>query len=125
MSDPIVYMWPKESEFNKYCELLTKSIENKGLHVEHYDRKNMLKPVKGDIVHMHWPSYSYQASAFPLTVFKSLLYAGLLLYFRVRGVRLFWTVHNIWPHSTGKTKWDYWMRKYILAVCHKGFVMSK
>lgn len=125
MSNPIVYMWPKVSEFNKYCELLTKSIENKGLQVEHYDRRSMFAPAKGDIVHMHWPSYSYQASVFPLTIIKSLLYAGLLLYFKVRGVRLFWTVHNIWPHATGKSKWDYWMRKYVLLLCNKGFVMSE
>lgn len=125
MGKPTVYMWPKVSPYNKYTELLTKSVEDYGLHVEHYDKRNMLKPAKGDIVHMHWPSYSYQASSFPLTIVKSFMYAALLLFFRLRGVRLFWTVHNIWPHSTGKTKWDYWMRKYILAVCNKGFVLSE
>lgn len=125
MSNPTVYMWPKVSEFNKYSELLTKSIEDNGLHVEHYDTKNTLKPAKGDIVHMHWPSYSYQASIFPLTIVKSLMFAALLLFLKVRGVRLFWTVHNLWPHSTGKTKWDYMMRKFILSVCNKGFVMSE
>lgn len=125
MGKPTVYMWPKVSPYNKYSELLTKSIEDNGLHVEHYDKRNALKPAKGDIVHMHWPSYSYQASSFPLTVVKSIMYAALLLFFKLRGVRLFWTVHNIWPHSTGKTKWDRWMRKYILAVCNKGFVLSE
>ncbi|MFD1957714.1 glycosyltransferase family 4 protein [Paenibacillus thailandensis] len=125
MGKPTVYMWPKFSPDNKYSELLTRSVEDNGLHVEHYDKRNALKPAKGDIVHMHWPSYSYQASSFPLTIVKSLLYAALLLFFKLRGVRLFWTVHNIWPHSTGKTKWDYLMRKYILAVCNKGFVLSE
>lgn len=125
MSNPTVYMWPKASPHNKYSELLTKSIEHNGLQVEHYDKKNVLKPSKGDIVHMHWPSYSYQASNFPLTLVKSLLFAGFLLLLKARGVRLFWTVHNVWPHSTGKSKWDYAMRRFILSVCNKGFVMSE
>jgi beta-1,4-mannosyltransferase len=124
MSKPTVYMWPKASPHNKYSELLTKSIEQNGLHVEHYDRAAMLKPGKGDIVHLHWPSYSYQASVFALTIVKSLLFASLLLFFRCKGVRLFWTVHNVWPHS-GKTRWDYLMRKFILIVCHRAFVLSE
>ncbi|MHA6480435.1 glycosyltransferase family 4 protein [Paenibacillus sp. strain BS8-2] len=125
MSNPTVYMWPKASPHNKYSELLTKSIEAGGLQVEHYDKRNTLKPSKGDIVHMHWPSYSYQASSFPLTIVKSLFFAGLLLFLKSRGVRLFWTVHNVWPHSTGKSKWDYRMRRFILSVCNRGFVMSE
>ncbi|WP_199618150.1 glycosyltransferase family 4 protein [Paenibacillus alkalitolerans] len=124
MSKPTVYMWPKYSPDNKYSELLTRSIERNGLHVEHYDRAAMFKPGKGDIVHMHWPSNSYTASFFALTIVKSLFFALLLLYFRCKGVRLFWTVHNVWPHS-GKTRWDYVMRKFILTVCHRAFVLSE
>lgn len=125
MKSPTVYMWPKMSEFNKYSELLTRSIEDNGLHVEHYDKKTTWKPAGGDIIHMHWPSYSYQASSFPLTVVKSLLFMALLLFMKLKGVRIFWTVHNIWPHSTGKTKWDGFMRRFILSVCDKSFVMSE
>ncbi|UVI29124.1 glycosyltransferase family 4 protein [Paenibacillus spongiae] len=124
MGKPTVYMWPKWSPHNKYSELLTRSIEQNGLQVEHYDREAMFKPRRGDIVHLHWPSNSYTSSVFALTIAKSLFFALLLLYFRCRGVRLFWTVHNVWPH-TGKTRWDRLMRKYILTVCHEAFVLSE
>ncbi|WP_274650372.1 glycosyltransferase family 4 protein [Paenibacillus humicola] len=124
MRNPTIYMSPKFSPDNKYSELLTRSIERAGLRVEHYDKKAMLKPSRGDIVHLHWPSNSYRASVFPLTVVKSALFALLLLYYRLLGVRLFWTVHNVWPHS-GKSRWDYVMRKLILTVCHQAFVLSE
>ncbi|SFI28257.1 Glycosyltransferase involved in cell wall bisynthesis [Paenibacillus sp. UNC496MF] len=124
MGNPTVYMWPKHSPDNKYSELLTRSIERNGLTVEHYDQKAAFKPRRGDIVHMHWPSNSYTASAFPLTMVKSVFFALLLLFYRARGIRLFWTVHNVWPHS-GKTRWDRVMRKFILSVCQKGFVLSE
>jgi glycosyltransferase involved in cell wall biosynthesis len=93
------------------------------MSVAHYDRSAAFKPRRGDIVHLHWPSNSYQAPVFALTVAKSLAFAALLLYYRVRGVRLFWTVHNIWPHA-GKTRWDYVMRKFLLTVCHRAFALS-
>ncbi|NBD23601.1 glycosyltransferase family 4 protein [Paenibacillus glycinis] len=124
MGKPTVYMWPKSSPHNKYSELLTRSIERNGLRVEHYDRAAMFKPRRGDIVHLHWPSNSYTASVFALTIVKSLFFALLLLHYRCLGVRLFWTVHNVWPHD-GKTRWDRLMRKYILTVCHRGFVLSE
>ncbi len=117
-------MWPKTSPHNKYSELLTGSIERSGLRVVHYDRSAAFKPRRGDIVHMHWPHNSYRSRLLPLTLVKSVLFAALLLNFRVRGVRLFWTVHNVWPHS-GKTRWDFVMRKIILLACHRAFVLSE
>lgn len=124
MRNPKVYMWPKTNPHNKYSELLTGSIERSGLRVEHYDRSAAFKPRRGDIVHMHWPHNSYRSRVLPLTIVKSISFAALLFYFRIIGVRLFWTVHNVWPH-TGKTRWDFVMRKLILLACHRAFVLSE
>ncbi|MFD1957520.1 hypothetical protein ACFSL6_25965 [Paenibacillus thailandensis] len=74
---------------------------------------------------MHWPSYSYQASSFPLTIVKSLLYAALLLFFKLRRRSAFLDGAQHMAAFDRKTKWDYLMRKYILAVCNKGFVLSE
>jgi glycosyltransferase involved in cell wall biosynthesis len=123
MSETTVYMWPKISPHNKYTELLSRSIERRGVKVAHYDRKTMLKPGKGDIVHMHWPSYTYRASAFPLTLAKSLFFMLLLQAYKRRGVRLFWTIHNIWPHD-GRSRWDTFMRRRLLRLCDSAFVLS-
>ncbi|MBB6735115.1 glycosyltransferase family 4 protein [Cohnella zeiphila] len=123
MSEKTVYMWPKISPHNKYTELLSRSIERRGLRVAHYDRKAMFKPGKGDIVHMHWPSYTYQASVFPLTLAKSLFFMALLYAYKSRGVRLYWTIHNIWPHN-GKSRWDALMRRRLLRLCDSAFVLS-
>ena len=121
---PTVYMSPKTSPHNKYNELLARSIERRGLQVEHYDRSAVWRPGRRDIVHFHWPSYTYRGPVFALTLVKSLLFASLLVFYRMRGVKLFWTVHNIWPH-TGRTRWDYLMRKFLLAICHRAFALSE
>lgn len=124
MSEPTVYMWPRTNPHNKYTELLARSLERRGLRVEHYARGSQFKPRRGDIVHIHWPSYTYQASMFPLTVAKSLFFMLLLVYYKVMGVRLFWTIHNIWPH-TGRSRWDLLVRKRLLGLCDAAFALSE
>src|SRR5690606_23805506 len=103
LRNPTVYMWPKRSPHNKYSELLSGAIERGGFRVVHYDRSTAFRPRRGDIVHLHWPHNSYRGRNLPLTLAKSLSFAALLLYYWIIGVRLFWTVHNVWPH-TGKTR---------------------
>ncbi|MFC5703855.1 glycosyltransferase family 4 protein [Cohnella faecalis] len=124
MSEPTVYMWPKDNPHNKYTALLARSIERRGQRVVHYGRRSLFKPGRGDIVHLHWPSYTYQGSVFPITVAKSLFFMVLLIVYKGMGVRLFWTIHNIWPH-TGKTRWDSFMRKRLLSLCDSAFVLSE
>lgn len=124
LRNPTVYMWPKRSPHNKYSELLSGAIERGGFRVVHYDRSTAFRPRRGDIVHLHWPHNSYRGRNLPLTLAKSLSFAALLLYYWIIGVRLFWTVHNVWPH-TGKTRWDYAMRKFILLACRRAFVLSE
>lgn len=124
MSAPTVYMWPKTSPHNKYSELLSGSVERQGLRVEHYAKGSLLKPRRGDIVHIHWPSYTYRASSFPLTVAKSLFFLTLLYGYKGMGVRLYWTVHNIWPHE-GRGRWDRFMRRRLLKLCDAAFALSE
>ncbi|WP_217595578.1 glycosyltransferase family 4 protein [Cohnella sp. GbtcB17] len=124
MSEPTVYMWPKTNPHNKYTDLLARSLERRGLRVEHYAKGSQFKPRRGDIVHIHWPSYTYQASIFPLTVVKSLFFISLLYWYKFLGVRLFWTIHNIWPHK-GKSRWDFFVRKRLLSLCDAAFVLSE
>ncbi|MCM3135338.1 glycosyltransferase [Paenibacillus polysaccharolyticus] len=125
MENPTVYMLPKMIENNKFNELLSGSIENKGWEVKQFTKKNLLRLKKNDIVHFHWPSFYYRGSSVLSTTIKAMLYVLMIAYARLRGVKLFWTVHNIWPHNSGKTRFDYWMRKILVANCVKLIVMGK
>ncbi|MBB6671470.1 glycosyltransferase [Cohnella nanjingensis] len=124
MSEPIVYMWPRTNPHNKYTELLARSLERRGLRVDHYAKGSQFKPRRGDIVHIHWPSYTYQASWFALTFAKSLFFLALLCWYKLLGVRLYWTIHNIWPHE-GRSRWDAFMRKRLLRLCDAAFALSE
>ncbi|CAI6087113.1 glycosyltransferase [Cohnella sp. JJ-181] len=124
MSEPTVYMWPKTSPHNKYTELLARSLERRGLRVEHYTKGSQFKPRRGDIVHIHWPSYTYHSNLFAAKVAKSLFFLALLGWYKLLGVRLYWTIHNIWPHD-GRNRWDAFVRRRLLGLCDAAFALSE
>lgn len=57
---------------------------------------------KGDIVHLHWPSALYHEESL-LRTWRGVIHvaAGLVM-LRIRGVRVVWTAHNLYPHDGGK-----------------------
>jgi glycosyltransferase involved in cell wall biosynthesis len=125
MENPTVYMLPKMIDNNKFNELLSDSIENKGWEVKQFTKRDLIKLKKNDVLHFHWPSFYYRGSSVLTTVIKSILYVLMICFARLRGAKLFWTVHNIWPHNSGKTRFDYWMRKILVQNCSKLIVMGK
>lgn len=125
MENPTVYMLPKVIENNKFNELLSGSIENKGWEVRQFTKRDIIRLKKNDVLHFHWPSFYYRGSSFLATVIKAIAYVFMIFFARLRGVKLFWTVHNIWPHNSGKTRFDYWMRKILVLNCSRLIVMGK
>lgn len=53
-----------------------------------------------DWIHLHWPSFAYANKG--RLIAKAcwfLRFAALLLLARMRGARVAWTAHNLWPHD--------------------------
>jgi glycosyltransferase involved in cell wall biosynthesis len=117
-------MNPKYNEGNKYNQLLSDSIEKKGYSVIHLKKKHLLFLKKRDVFHTHWPSGSYRGKSIFQTIIKSALFIGTLLYLKLRGVKIIWTAHNVWPHSSGKTSFDKLMRTILAKFCSNIIVMG-
>ena len=55
---------------------------------------------RGDVVHVHWPSFSYAGAASRIDLCKGFArFALLLVLIRLKRSRLFWTAHNLMPHD--------------------------
>ena len=52
-----------------------------------------------DYVHVHWPSFLYSAPTRGACLYRFSLFLFFLLLCRWRGIRLVWTVHNLYPHD--------------------------
>jgi beta-1,4-mannosyltransferase len=86
-----------------YTDPLYQGMEEKGISVKSGQFsfawvKN--KVARGDIVHIHWPSYGYPDKGsiwhIALGFFKFCL---LLSFIKLKGARLWWTAHNLLPHE--------------------------
>ncbi|WP_219642151.1 glycosyltransferase family 4 protein [Cohnella sp. CFH 77786] len=119
-----VFMLPIKLPGNKYMELLVRSLEQSGLTVKPFDKKKIYEIRRGDILHIHWPSFHYTGRNFVQTAVKTAVFLFLLLYLKLRGAAIVWTVHNVWPHKDGPTRFHRRMRILLCRVCSKLIVMG-
>lgn len=120
-----IWMWPKYSETNKYNELLSNSLIEKGIVVENYRRRFIFKLKRNNILHMHWIHSVYQSNIRILFILKSIIFFLKLIFYKIRGVKIIWTVHNIYPHSFKYKKLEKWIRSSVLKIVNKVIVASE
>jgi glycosyltransferase involved in cell wall biosynthesis len=73
---------------------------------------------RGDVVHVHWPSFLYGgATTKPAALFQFLRFVALLLLMRFKGAGLVWTAHNLLPHDPSPIPAiDVLARKLVIAL---------
>jgi glycosyltransferase involved in cell wall biosynthesis len=73
---------------------------------------------RGDILHLHWPSFLYTVPGSRLRSWRGLLrFTVLMLLLRARGARIVWTAHNLYPHDQGRTPLHRLGRRIVVWLC--------
>lgn len=73
---------------------------------------------RGDILHLHWPSALYHEDSQVRTWMRVAHLATTLLLFRIRGARIVWTAHNLYPHDGGRELLAHRVvRRLIVKLC--------
>jgi len=112
---------------NSYCDSLYASARSTGLEVREavWSGRWLLGTLcPGDTLHLHWPSFQYYdpASRWKSTV-GLLRFVTLSLLLRLRGVRIVWTAHNLYPHDGGKKLWVHrFARRFLVRIVDRIFV---
>lgn len=104
---------------NPYQDELAKGLEAQGVKVvkEEYLAKlfrfYLFPRFLPDVLHLHWlPMVGLR----PLNFIRSLLYIFRLFVFRMCGVKLVWTVHNLIPHEAKHPLADVLFRRIVGKV---------
>src|ERR1051325_2198222 len=114
---PRVFAFPMKGIAYNVC--LYTAAAKKGLTVEEgvWAGRWLLANVKtGDILHIHWPSFLYYDPSSSWNKLRALarffvLY-GLV---RLRGGRVVWTAHNLYPHDGGRDEWSHGLVRRFIA----------
>ncbi len=63
------------------------------------------KVFRGDLVHVHWPSFCYDSPGSAVRTWRGLIsFIGRVMLARMLGARFVWTAHNLYPHDGGRDK---------------------
>jgi glycosyltransferase involved in cell wall biosynthesis len=121
---PIVIQFPGGGDpySDRFCPALvaTGAIVRQGDYSGSWLRDNFKD---ADFVHFHWPSFYYSAPTSRLALARALKFTAILAWARLRGVRVLWTAHNLYPHEKISPSWlAYVMRKVVVALSHRIFV---
>jgi glycosyltransferase involved in cell wall biosynthesis len=101
-----------------YNECLYAAVEDLGIEVANgiWAGRWLLANVRaGDVIHFHWPSFLYYDEHSTLNTLWGLT-RFFLLYsiIRMRGGRVIWTAHNLYPHDGGRHEWSHRLvRRFI------------
>jgi beta-1,4-mannosyltransferase len=79
---------------------------------------------RGDLLHLHWPSfYYYDPRSLYRTLKGTTRFCAVLLLAWLKGVRILWTAHNLYPHDGGRElRVHRWARRLVIAVSERIFV---
>lgn len=85
-----------------------------------YSGRWLLKNTRSnDVVHFHWPSFAYSTPSGLQSLRGAIQYIAIILLLRMRGVKIAWTVHNLYPHTKNKVLFlDYFVRKCLVKLCN-------
>lgn len=88
---------------NPYNANLYRAMDDREVRVQDFSYRRLLLN-RVDIVHLHWPELTF------LSGHRTSIHAARLVFFhlflrvaRLRGTKLFWTVHNVAPHEQRST----------------------
>lgn len=110
-----------------YTECFYSAIEKRGAAVSNamlswsWLRSNVQR---GDVAHFHWPSFHYSAKGNRTKrVTAFIRFVFLLAMIRLKGARIAWTAHNLFPHERSAWPWlDVLGRHIVVAASDFIFV---
>jgi glycosyltransferase involved in cell wall biosynthesis len=98
-----VFATPR-SAGNPYCDLLHDAIEHERINGEQIEvseyRSKKLITDGCDVWHIHWPEIFYQNLGKATAAANVVRILTLLLWARVQGTRIVWTIHNLEGHES-------------------------
>lgn len=107
---------------NPYQELLRQALEKYGLAITYqsmFPSGHWLLAHRHQsiILHLHWPHTLYHAEKHITRFLRKLLFARML------GYHIVWTMHNLLPHNSSYSKgWTY-LSRLVLVACSQAIIV--
>jgi beta-1,4-mannosyltransferase len=112
------------SELNDYTACFHAALRRSGLEVRKakWSGRWLYRNVRsGDVISLDWPSLLFYHPESRLKTWVSLLrFLVLMLALRLRGAKIIWTAHNLYPHDGGRQALAQRVGRYIVVKLASG-----
>jgi beta-1,4-mannosyltransferase len=109
---------------NPFPSLWTEAVQSSGVEVTAYSRKAALLH-RFDILHIHWPEVLVNVSAPSLRAgLRTVFNLCVILWMKIRGTKVVWTVHNIHPHDTSDNRYNRLALRAFRALVDEFWALS-
>lgn len=121
-----VLSMPFRTDTNRYFQLFVDALESEGIQV--LGVRGIGAPLlRFDVLHIHFPAFFYHRRSVIAAVFWSAIFIASLVFLRLLGKRIVYSVHDVDPHlSPYYRAWI--VRPYIAAfhrLCHAFVFLSR
>jgi glycosyltransferase involved in cell wall biosynthesis len=116
---------------NPYLSLLVRSVEEQGVSVLRPNRDFLstrwlwAERDRVDLLHFHWIQYHYLSAPGVGSASALLHFLRKLVWARLLGYRIVWTLHNILPHERIPGKLDWFARWSMCQLAHAVLVLCE
>ena len=129
----VAFLWSppslhwRSSGANPYAGLLAEELAGHGVRVDARSDTNLrfvwTFPRSYDVIHFNWIPRLYEHRHPVVAMFRLLAFGFTLLWARVRGFRIVWTMHNVVPHEQLRPSYGLLARRILIAladvvICH-------
>lgn len=133
----LILFLPNWSNGNPYQNLLKKAIEKQGVSVCYKDFSKGLFSLSRvineepfvTVLHVHWINNLIEnifwSKISIIQLIKLVLLALDVLYVRIRGVKVIWTIHNLVGHETNNRELEIKARKILAKMCSHIIIHSR
>jgi glycosyltransferase involved in cell wall biosynthesis len=123
-----VFATPR-SAGNPYCDLLHDAIEHERINGEQIEvseyRSKKLIADGCDVWHIHWPEIFYQNLGKATAAANVVRILALLLWARMQGTRIVWTIHNLEGHESNHSFIESIFLRAFAVLVHGTISMSE
>lgn len=117
-----VLMMPDYSRFNPYQRELVSALEKYGVQVTlcSFNIFPLLRSLwvhgKPDVLHLHWTDGYIITDNWIKTILKTLRFFVELLFIKIIGVRIVWTVHNLSNHEKNNSSYESFINRILVHL---------
>jgi glycosyltransferase involved in cell wall biosynthesis len=104
-----VLMFPKDVD-NPYVRRLAAVLEHRDATIDEFSYKRALRH-RYDVLHLHWPDSHLVSRRWYGALVKHARFAALILWLRLRGTKVIWTLHNLKPHDA-----NHWLSERLFPL---------